>query len=216
EPAEGGLGGVEAEGDHEGAPLVQQRPPGVGAEEHGAVGRRRGDVERGHVRAVGAGGGGHVRAVRLRRRRGGEHAQEHAGAQERGSAGAFHVLRLLHPSMVHLAFLHACAPACFYACSPQAVSRMRSSVSSRSGGLSWPSLAATIVATVASPVMLVTVRHMSRMRSTPRMSAIPALGTPTASRMMTSMMMPAPGTAAVPMEASTAVSTMVAWAPRPS
>ena len=48
---------------------------------------------------------------------------------------------------------------------------------------------------------------------------MPAAGTPMVSRMMISMMMPAPGTAAVPMEASTAVRTICSWAvmssPRP-
>ena len=73
--------------------------------------------------------------------------------------------------------------------------------------------AATTVATVASPVTLVTVRIMSRIRSTPRINAMPAVGTPIASRMITSMMMPAPGTAAVPIDASTAVNTMVSCAP---
>ena len=72
------------------------------------------------------------------------------------------------------------------------------------------------MATAASPVTLVAVRHMSRMRSTPKISAMPAGGTPIASSTMTSITMPALGTAAVPMDASSAVKTMVACAPRSS
>ncbi len=66
-----------------------------------------------------------------------------------------------------------------------------------------------MTATVASPVTLIVVLIISRILSTPRMSAIPALGTPTASSIMTSITIPAPGTAAVPMEASTVVKTIV-------
>ena len=55
---------------------------------------------------------------------------------------------------------------------------------------------------------------MSKIRSTPKMRAIPALGTPMASRIIISIIIPAPGTAAVPIDARTAVSTMVSCAPR--
>ena len=79
-----------------------------------------------------------------------------------------------------------------------------------------PSESATMTATDASPVTFTTVRIMSRILSTPRIKAIPALGTLTASKMITSMMIPAPGTAAVPMEASTAVKIIVSCAPIPS
>ncbi|SVC67500.1 uncharacterized protein METZ01_LOCUS320354, partial [marine metagenome] len=73
------------------------------------------------------------------------------------------------------------------------------------GGPSWPSDAAIVTAIVASPVTLTTVRNISRIRSTPSINAIPVLGTPIASKMITSMIIPAPGTAAVPIEARTAV-----------
>ena len=43
---------------------------------------------------------------------------------------------------------------------------------------------------------------------------MPALGTPIASSTMTSITMPALGTAAVPIDASSAVKTMVACPPR--
>ena len=44
---------------------------------------------------------------------------------------------------------------------------------------------------------------------------MPALGTEIASKIMTSMITPAPGTAAVPIDANTAVRTIVNWAPKP-
>ena len=48
------------------------------------------------------------------------------------------------------------------------------------------------------------------------MRAIPALGTPTAWSTMTSITIPALGTAAVPIDASSAVKTIVAWAAKSS
>ena len=82
--------------------------------------------------------------------------------------------------------------------------------------VSCPSESATITAMDASPVTFTTVRIISRILSTPRIKALPSLGTLPASQMLTSMMMPAPGTAAVPIEASTAVKIMVSCAPIPS
>ncbi|OQC35698.1 MAG: hypothetical protein BWX64_02351 [Acidobacteria bacterium ADurb.Bin051] len=70
-----------------------------------------------------------------------------------------------------------------------------------------------IVATIASPVTLRTVRSMSSGRSTARISASPSTGSPTAFRTMISITMPAPGTPAVPMEARVAVTMIVScWA----
>ena len=65
------------------------------------------------------------------------------------------------------------------------------------------------MATAASPVTFTVVRIMSRMRSTPATKATPSTGRPTDCSTMASMIMPEPGTPAVPMEASTAVITMV-------
>ena len=65
----------------------------------------------------------------------------------------------------------------------------------------------------ASPVTFTVVRIMSRMRSTPATRATPSTGRPTDCSTMASMIMPDPGTPAVPMEASTAVITMVSCWP---
>ena len=74
-------------------------------------------------------------------------------------------------------------------------------------------MASTQVATAASPVTFTVVRIMSRMRSTPATRATPSTGRPTDCSTMASMIMPDPGTPAVPMEASTAVITMVSCWP---
>ena len=65
------------------------------------------------------------------------------------------------------------------------------------------------MAQAASPVILTVVRPMSKIRSTPATRAMPSTGRPTEVRTMASMTIPAPGTPAVPMEASVAVRTMV-------
>ena len=64
---------------------------------------------------------------------------------------------------------------------------------------------AIATATLASPVTFVTVLSMSKILSTPRIKANPTLGTPIASKIITSVIIPAPGTAAVPIDAKTAV-----------
>ena len=67
----------------------------------------------------------------------------------------------------------------------------------------------TTIVQAASPVMFTVVRPISKIRSTPATSAIPSTGSPTEVRTIASMTIPAPGTPAVPMEASVAVSTIV-------
>mgnify|MGYP003305704569 CR=1 FL=1 len=62
---------------------------------------------------------------------------------------------------------------------------------------------------VAPPVTFVVVLIISNILSTPRIKANPTLGTPIASKIITSVIIPAPGTAAVPIEAKTAVNTIV-------
>lgn len=71
------------------------------------------------------------------------------------------------------------------------------------------SILETTIVQAASPVMLTVVRPMSKIRSTPATSAIPSTGSPTDVRTIASMIIPAPGTPAVPMEASVAVRTIV-------
>ena len=68
-------------------------------------------------------------------------------------------------------------------------------------------------AQVASPVMLRVVRPMSNSLSTPAMIAMPSTGRPTCVRTIASMIMPAPGVPAVPMEARVAVTTIMAISP---
>ena len=58
---------------------------------------------------------------------------------------------------------------------------------------------AMITDPMASPVMFGTVLHISRNRSTPRMSAIPSSGTLMDFKTMINIMIPTPGTGAVPM-----------------
>ena len=65
----------------------------------------------------------------------------------------------------------------------------------------------TTIQQLASPVILTTVRPISKILSTPATRAIPSTGRPTEVRTMASMTIPAPGTPAVPMEASVAVRT---------
>ena len=72
-----------------------------------------------------------------------------------------------------------------------------------------PSELAMIVDTAASPVTFTTVRHISRIRSTGKMIAIQAGFNPTLSRIKISMINPAPGTAADPIDASVAIETIV-------
>lgn len=67
----------------------------------------------------------------------------------------------------------------------------------------------TIIQQLASPVIFTTVRPISKILSTPATRAIPSTGRPTEVRTMASMTIPAPGTPAVPMEASVAVRTTV-------
>ena len=61
--------------------------------------------------------------------------------------------------------------------------------------------------------MLTAVRNMSRMRSTPKISAIPVAGTPACVNTIVSVMIPALGTPAAPTDARVAVSTTVSCAP---
>lgn len=67
----------------------------------------------------------------------------------------------------------------------------------------------TTIEHAASPVMLSVVRPISKILSTPATRAIPSIGSPTLVRTIASITMPAPGTPAVPIEASVAVSTIV-------
>src|SRR5215211_3756249 len=64
---------------------------------------------------------------------------------------------------------------------------------------SYPSDRATYVAMVMSPVTLRVVRHMSRMRSTPMITATSDGGTPIVERMMIRNGIDPDGTPAVPM-----------------
>ena len=59
--------------------------------------------------------------------------------------------------------------------------------------------------TVASPVILTTVLHMSRGLSTAKIRANPASGIPAWAKTITSTIIPALGTAAAPIEANVAV-----------
>ena len=61
-----------------------------------------------------------------------------------------------------------------------------------------------------SPVTFGTVRAMSRIRSTPRMSAIPSPGTPTIPSTITRSGIEPPGTPAVPIAVSTDIATTTA------
>ena len=72
------------------------------------------------------------------------------------------------------------------------------------------SILETTTAQAASPVMLMVVRPMSKIRSMPATSAMPSTGIFTLWSTMASITMPAPGTPAVPIDAKVAVSTMVA------
>ena len=70
-----------------------------------------------------------------------------------------------------------------------------------------------ITAPTLSENTLTVVRNISRIRSTARIMATPSRGSPTAFRMMVSMTNPLMGMLAAPMEARTAVSTIIpCWA----
>ena len=71
-----------------------------------------------------------------------------------------------------------------------------------------PSLLATTVATVASPVTLRTVLHISRILSTGKIILIQAGFNPTESYTIINIIKPALGTAAEPIEAIVAVKTI--------
>ena len=77
-----------------------------------------------------------------------------------------------------------------------------------------PSVVATTVATVASPVTLTTVRSMSKILSTPNIRARPSAGTLIAPNTITNITIPAPGTAAAPIDANVAVKTIVSCCER--
>lgn len=66
----------------------------------------------------------------------------------------------------------------------------------------------TVVQVTTSPSTLTDVRHMSNIRSTPKISAIPAAGIPTPSSTMLKMIIPAPGVAGEPIDAATDIVTM--------
>ena len=62
---------------------------------------------------------------------------------------------------------------------------------------------------MASPVTFTTVLNMSKILSTAKINAIPAGSIPTDDNTITNITIPAPGTAAAPIEARVAVSTIV-------
>lgn len=67
----------------------------------------------------------------------------------------------------------------------------------------------TTIEHAASPVILRVVRPMSKILSTPATRAMPSIGSPTLVSTIASITMPAPGTPAVPIDASVAVRTIV-------
>ncbi len=69
----------------------------------------------------------------------------------------------------------------------------------------FSSVLATTAETHMSPVTFTEVRAMSRTASIPATSPMPSIGRPAEVRTMESMMSPAPGTPAVPIDASVAV-----------
>ena len=77
-----------------------------------------------------------------------------------------------------------------------------------------PSEDPTIVATVASPVTLTTVRHISNILSIGKIIAIQAGFKPTDPNTIINITKPALGTAADPIEASVAVRIIVSCAPK--
>ena len=88
----------------------------------------------------------------------------------------------------------------------------------KSGRSCSPSVRAMTAEHVRSPVTFTDVRIMSRILSTPRISAMPACTCspiPTEFSTMISVMMPAEGTPAAPTEASVAVSTMTICSANP-
>ena len=72
----------------------------------------------------------------------------------------------------------------------------------------------TNIDTVASPVTFTTVLHISRGLSTAKIKAKPISGIPAWERTIISITIPAPGTAAEPIEANVAVVTIPNWAAR--
>jgi MFS family permease len=73
----------------------------------------------------------------------------------------------------------------------------------------------TTTAAARSPLTLSVVRHMSRKRSTPKMSPMPSVGTPTIPKMSATTGMEPAGTPAVPMPPSTQTSTTSACCASP-
>ena len=67
----------------------------------------------------------------------------------------------------------------------------------------------TIIQQLASPVILTTVRPISKIRSTTATKAIQSTGSPTEVSTIASITIPAPGTPAVPIEAKVAVKMIV-------
>ena len=66
-----------------------------------------------------------------------------------------------------------------------------------------------MIAADASPVMFSTVLPISNILSTPATKAIPSTGRPTDCKTMASIIIPDPGTPAVPIDASVEVITIV-------
>ena len=81
------------------------------------------------------------------------------------------------------------------------------------GSPNFPCDLATIIETVASPVTFTTVLHISKGRSTAKISANPVSGIPACASTMTNMTIPAPGTVAEPIEAKVAVTIIPNWVP---
>ena len=75
-----------------------------------------------------------------------------------------------------------------------------------------PSVAATTTEQAASPVILIIVLIISSILSTPAIITIPSIGRPTACNTIPSIIIPAPGTPAVPIEANVAVKIIVSCA----
>ena len=65
------------------------------------------------------------------------------------------------------------------------------------------------VAAVMSPVTLMVVRHISKIRSTPMMRAMPSAGMPRLLRIVASTTRPTPGVAGVPIDAPIVVSSKI-------
>ena len=76
----------------------------------------------------------------------------------------------------------------------------------------FETILSTIIETVASPVILTTVLHISKGRSTANIKAKPASGIPACANTITSTIIPALGTAAAPIDANVAVTIIPNWA----